>query len=90
MDMKLDFKLQTKGFRMDQPERNPIEYDVWGKGMEGLWIWAPDVEVEAFEIDFLYATNLLMPGQHVIDFNKEVGVRIPYDLLLVGDVAKKV
>ncbi|KAL7932792.1 hypothetical protein V8C35DRAFT_306791 [Trichoderma chlorosporum] len=86
--LQLDLKLQTNTFRMDQGEKNAIHYDTWIKGMRGLWTKAPVAGVSSFSFGFLRTTNLLMPGQHVIDMNKEIGPRLPKDLVLVGDVAK--
>ncbi|KAL7911419.1 hypothetical protein GGI35DRAFT_492685 [Trichoderma velutinum] len=86
--LQLDLKLETNTFRMDQPEPNSIDYPTWKKGMEGLWTKAPAAGVSSFSFGFLRTTNLLMPGQHVIDMNREIGPRVPKDLVLVGDVVK--
>ena len=84
----LDLKLKTEDFRMDQSEGNEIDFETWEKGMKGLWTKAPKVSISAFGIGFLRTTNLLMPGQRVIDINEGIGLRAPKDLVLVGDVVK--
>ncbi|KAF5560917.1 hypothetical protein FPHYL_6386 [Fusarium phyllophilum] len=84
----LGLNLDMKAMRMDQREENGIDYDIWAKGMAGLWTKAPNVSISAFGIGFLRTTNLLMPGKNVIDFNEEIGLRAPKDLVLVGDVEK--
>ena len=85
----LDLKLETQTFRMDQSEENGIDYGTWKKGMEKLWSQAPAASFSPFGIRFLRTTNLLMPGSHVIDINEGIGLRIPKDLVLVGDVEEE-
>lgn len=47
---------------------------------------APTFDLKLFDIDFFMTTNLLLPNQHVIEFNAEPGVRFPRDLYLVGHI----
>jgi hypothetical protein len=50
---------------------------------------SPRVDIAAMGLGVLRTTNLLLPGEKVINFDHEMGVRIPRDLVLVGDVVKK-
>ena len=84
----LDLQLKTDQFRMDQKEDNDIDFETWQKGMHGLWTKAPQVSLSSIGLGFLRTTNLLMPGKEVIDFNEGIGLKVPKDFVLVGDILK--
>ena len=86
--LELGLELQMDNLRMDQPGPSAIHRDPWAKGMEGLWTKAPDGPFSSFSFRFLRTTNLFMPGQHVIDMNKEIGPKLPKDLVLISDITK--
>lgn len=49
----------------------------------------PSINVALNGFDFFITTNLLAPGQHIIDVNSTVGILTPHDFLIVGQIAKK-
>ncbi|MBF0423136.1 MAG: hypothetical protein HQL73_09095 [Magnetococcales bacterium] len=46
----------------------------------------PSISVELHGLNFLCDTNLLAPGQHMIDMDDKKGVQTPHDFLIVGQV----
>ena len=46
-------------------------------------------KVELVNFNFFMTTNILLPGNKVIKFEKDPGARFPKDLYVVGHVAKK-
>lgn len=54
--------------------------------MEGIWTSAPNVKISSIGLGFLRTTNILTPDARAIDFNEEIGLRAPKDIVLVGDV----
>ncbi|MCJ1352729.1 MAG: hypothetical protein MMC33_002713 [Icmadophila ericetorum] len=48
----------------------------------------PSLDIKSMGLGFLRTTNLLMPGSKVIKFDREAGVRVPRDLIMVGKVAQ--
>ncbi|KAJ5193562.1 hypothetical protein N7449_009704 [Penicillium cf. viridicatum] len=71
---------------MDQSESNAIDYKTRKKGMAGIWTSAPNVKTSGIGLGFLCTTNILTPDARVVDFNEEIGLRAPRDIVLVGDV----
>ena len=49
----------------------------------------PSAKVELINFKFFMTTNLLLPGNKVINFEKSPGARFPKDLYVVGHVTKK-
>lgn len=48
----------------------------------------PSINLALPGLDFFATTNLLSPGQHVIDIDMKTGVKTPCDFLIVGKVAQ--
>lgn len=82
----INLQLNTNNFRMDQNEPNALDWDTWKKGMKGIWTSAPNVKISSIGLGFLRTTNILTPDARAIDFNEEIGLRAPKDIVLVGDV----
>jgi hypothetical protein len=49
----------------------------------------PSINLNLTGLNFFNTTNLLAPGEHVIQFDSTKGVQTPHDFLLVGNVVKK-
>ncbi|WP_437313022.1 hypothetical protein [Sorangium sp. So ce385] len=49
----------------------------------------PSINLALPGLDFFATTNLLSPGQHVIDIATKAGVKTPCDFLIVGKVAQR-
>lgn len=49
----------------------------------------PPLKISLHGFDFFRTTNLLAPGQHIIDVDRSIGVKTPHDFLIVGQVNKK-
>ena len=97
-DEAFDLNIQLKGdhfWRMDQEDKGDdwyeetVNQDTWDGAMSTLSGLNPNSEIKSIGLGFLRTTNLLMPGEEVIDFNEAIGVKIPHDLVLVGDVLPK-
>lgn len=67
---------------IDPPER------VWDNVKDKIRSYTPSFDVRGMGLNFLRTTNLLTPDQQVIDFNEEIGVRIPRDFVLLGDIIR--
>ena len=65
--------------------RREYTYDV----VKALPSSLPTAKIEIINFNFFMTTNLLLPGNKVIKFDKTPGVRFPKDLYLVGIIAKK-
>lgn len=49
----------------------------------------PTPDLKMGSLDFFLTTNLLMPGQKVISIDSTVGLRVPHDFYIVGNVVTK-
>lgn len=85
LDLKPDIQ---EIFWFDPPEGDPIIRDLWRKAKEELETKKPNVKISPFGFGFLRMTNLLFPGEHVIEFDRNIGIRAPKDIILFGDVMK--
>lgn len=50
----------------------------------------PSVDLQMGSLYFFLTTNLLMPGKNVFNVDSSVGLRIPQDFIIVGNVAAAV
>ncbi|KAL6922480.1 hypothetical protein ACHAPO_011177 [Fusarium lateritium] len=64
---------------------NPTE-SALNKRREWMGSLKPSIEFDVVGLGFFMTTNLLNPGAKVIKLDQAVGLRLPKDLLLVGDV----
>ncbi|MCR8842608.1 hypothetical protein NQ117_02845 [Paenibacillus sp. SC116] len=51
-----------------------------------LQLSVPSITIASIGLNFFNTTNLITPGQNVIQFDTNAGVQTPYDFLLVGNV----
>ena len=58
------------------------------KRYAALQEFRPTIEFGTTGLGFFLTTNLLNPGARVIDIDKNIGMRMPGDMLLVGKVAQ--
>jgi hypothetical protein len=60
-------------------------------GFEDVQPVLPSFTISMGSMDFFLTTNLLLPGEKVIDVDKSdaAGLRIPHDYMLVGNVVHK-
>lgn len=63
--------------------------DIWDKALARVKKMSPEVSIQSIGLRFLRTTNLLTPDKEVIDFSEQIGVKIPRDLVLVGDVVPR-
>lgn len=54
--------------------------------LEKLNLDMPFINLDLGSINFWATTNLMFPGQQVIDIDKQVGIKVPYDLLITGQI----
>ena len=82
----LSLQLGTKDWTAEVSDAQDIRGDMYKYHTE--WLRAlqwPKFSVEV-DVDFFVTTNVFGPGQHIIDLDKRIGVRVPYDFLFVGDM----
>ena len=51
---------------------------------------SPRPKLDTGGLGFFLTTNLLNPGAKVIEIDKDVGMRLPKDMVLVGDIVQGV
>ncbi|QDG52927.1 hypothetical protein FIV42_19925 [Persicimonas caeni] len=54
---------------------------------DNLSLSLPAIDLNLGGLGFFPITNLLFPGQHVIDIDKSTGIEMPHDFLLTGQIA---
>ncbi|GJJ09110.1 hypothetical protein Clacol_003332 [Clathrus columnatus] len=74
----------------------PDSTDFWdqlggGSDQTPTWILSmnigiPDLEINMGSLDYFLTTNLLLPTRKVIDIDTELGLQIPGDFFIVGNV----
>ncbi|KAL8758637.1 MAG: hypothetical protein Q9184_003864 [Pyrenodesmia sp. 2 TL-2023] len=64
------------------PEHILKQRSEWMAGLK------PAIDFDVVGLGFFMTTNLLSPGEKVINFDQKAGFRFPRDLLLVGDVVQ--
>lgn len=81
----LNLQLGPKDWTAEVSDAKDIRGDMYKYHTE--WLRAlqwPKFSVEV-DVDFFATTNVFGPGKHIIDLDKRIGVRVPYDFLFVGD-----
>jgi hypothetical protein len=56
---------------------------------DNMTLTIPSIQIAFSGLNFFSTTNLVSPGQTVINFDMNAGVQTPYDFLLVGSVVAK-
>lgn len=56
---------------------------------DSMALTIPSIQIAFTGLNFFSTTNLVSPGQTVINFDTTAGVQTPYDFLLVGSVVAK-
>ncbi|MBD3919428.1 hypothetical protein H8B09_11750 [Paenibacillus sp. PR3] len=56
---------------------------------DNMTLTIPSIQIAFSGLNFFSTTNLVSPGQTVINFDTKAGVQTPFDFLLVGNVVSK-
>ncbi|KAM6497702.1 hypothetical protein JOM56_005650 [Amanita muscaria] len=88
--LRLDASLKEDNWTSNSTSTNSFYWTVFSRDMQyssKIKDAEPDLPtftLVLFDFDFFMVTNLLLPNQKVIEFEKQPGARFPRDLYLVG------
>ncbi|GJJ13686.1 hypothetical protein Clacol_007942 [Clathrus columnatus] len=93
--MKIRFLIEKDDWNVETKPHDPTFWDELGGGVKETprWVKNMNVHIPAIDfnmgsLDFFLTTNLLLPSREVIDIDKNLGVQVPNDFFIIGNVKK--
>ncbi|GJJ09135.1 hypothetical protein Clacol_003357 [Clathrus columnatus] len=93
--LKMTFQVRREKWEVKTTAADKTFWEKWNGGVEITPSWVssmnanhPKMDIDMGSLNFFVTTNLLLPSREVIDIDTSLGVQVPGDFYIVGNVKK--